>query len=34
LEKLTAIGIQCIEITLRTAVSFEAIAEAKRTFGD
>jgi 2-dehydro-3-deoxyphosphogluconate aldolase/(4S)-4-hydroxy-2-oxoglutarate aldolase len=34
LEKLTANGIQCIEITLRTAVSFEAIAEAKKTFGD
>lgn len=34
LERLCAAGVSCIEITLRTAVSFEAIAEAKKTFGE
>lgn len=33
LEKLEAQGVHCIEITLRTPVSFDAIAEAKERFG-
>lgn len=33
MEKLEAQGVSCIEITLRTPISFDAIAEAKRTFG-
>jgi len=33
LEKLESQGVSCIEITLRTPISFDAIAEAKRTFG-
>ena len=33
LEKLLSHGVSCIEITLRTPISFDAIAEAKRTFG-
>ena len=33
LEKLESQGVSCIEITLRTPISFDAIAEAKRAFG-
>ena len=33
MEKLESQGVSCIEITLRTPISFDAIAEAKRTFG-
>jgi len=33
LEKLESQGVSCIEITLRTPISFDAIAEANRTFG-
>jgi 2-dehydro-3-deoxyphosphogluconate aldolase/(4S)-4-hydroxy-2-oxoglutarate aldolase len=34
LEKLESQGVSCIEITLRTPISFDAIAEAKRAFGN
>lgn len=34
LDKLEQQGIHCIEITLRTPISFEAIEEAKRLFSE
>ncbi|MEX6626481.1 bifunctional 4-hydroxy-2-oxoglutarate aldolase/2-dehydro-3-deoxy-phosphogluconate aldolase [Tenacibaculum salmonis] len=33
-EKLLSKGIKCIEITLRTPISFEAIAKVKEEYGD